>query len=389
MQTLRQDLRHAMRTLARRPGLTAVSVATLALGLGGATAIFSVADAVVLRPLPFAEPDRIVLVRQSDARRGHPVVEIGYPAFRAWRDESRSFTAMAGMPNTNQAFVLTGGQEPVRIMGRSVTARFFDVLGVQPALGRGFTDADDRPGAARVVVLSDALWRERFGADPSVIGRSLTFDGQPAHTVVGVMPRGFAYPREAELWTTLVPGAEWALDAPGVWWMAAIGRLAPGASAASARPELDGIWTRLYGTHLDATGFGVVLTPVTDAVLGSSRAALLALLAGVVLVLMIACANVAGLQIVQTVERRTEWAVRQALGASRPRLARMLMAESLVLTALGGLGGAAIAAWGTPLLVAAAPADVPRLDQVALNARTLLFGLAACAVTGLLAALAP
>ena len=246
MQTLRQDVRHAMRMLARQPGFAAVTILTLALGVGGATAIFSVADAVVLRPLPFDDPDALFILRQSDLKKNHPFVEVSYPAFTAWRERSRSFQGMAAMPSVNQGWVLTGRGEPATLEGRWVSASFFDLLGARPALGRVLREEDDRPGAPRVVVLSDALWRERFGADPAILGQALTLDDQP-YTVVGVMPPSFAYPQRAQVWTAIAASAPpELLQHPGVWWMLALGRLAPGVDVQAARTELDGIWADVY-----------------------------------------------------------------------------------------------------------------------------------------------
>jgi putative ABC transport system permease protein len=208
--------------------------ATLALGIGGATAIFSVAYAVMLRPLPYAEPDRLVMLWQRDERRGQPFVEMSYPAFRDWRASNTVFEDLAGLPSTNQSWTLTGRGEPVELTGRLVSWNLFSVLGVAPALGRGFVPEDDRRGAVRVVVLGHELWRDAFDASPSIVGAGITLDRE-AFTVVGVMPEGFAHPAGARLWTPLVPGVPELAERPGVFWMSAIGRLKPGVSLAQAR----------------------------------------------------------------------------------------------------------------------------------------------------------
>jgi putative ABC transport system permease protein len=387
--SLGRDLALAARRLGRRPGFSGVVVATLALGIGGATAIFSVAHAVVLRPFPFHDPDRLVLLWQSDEHRGQPFVEMSYPTYRDWRDGNHVFTDLAGMPSTNQGWVLTLGDRPRGVSGRIVTANFFSVLGVAPARGRAFVPEDDRVGAARVVVLSDALWRGVFGSAPDVVDRSIVLDGE-SFGVVGVMPRGFAYPRGAELWTPVVPavGAEVAEDA-GVWWMSGLGRLAPGVSLGDARREMGALALAYNREHFQAEGITAAVTPLAQAVLGPTRPALLALLGAVGLVLLVACANVAGLQLVQLAERSQEMAVRLALGASPGRLARALFAESLVLCAAAGILGVLTARAAVPVLVALAPGEVPRLNEASVDSATLVFaGLVSLVSTGL-CALAP
>jgi putative ABC transport system permease protein len=384
-----RDLVLAARRLGRRPGFTAVAVATLALGIGGTSAIFSVAHAVVLRPFPYHDPDRLVLLWQSDEQRGQPFVEMSYPTYRDWRDRNDVFTELAGMPSINQGWVLTLGDRPRGVNGRIVTASFFSVLGVAPALGRALVPEDDRVGAARVVVLSDALWRNAFGSAPDVVGRSIVLDGE-SYTVVGVMPRGFAYPRGAELWTPIVPavGAAIAEDA-GVWWMSGLGRLAPGVSLEDARREMGALALAYNREHFQAEGITAVVTPLDEAMLGPARPALLALLGAVGLVLLVACANVAGLQLVELAERSREMAVRLALGASPGRLARTLLGESLVLCAAGGILGVLAARVAVPVLVALAPGNVPRLGEAAVDSATLVFAVLVSLVSVGLSGLAP
>src|SRR5262245_14373718 len=269
-----QDLAHAARRLWRRPAFTAVAAGTLALGIGGAVAIFSVARAVVLRPLPYAEPDRLALVWQSDAERGQPFVEMSYPAFRDWRASNPSFQDMAGLPSTNQTWTLSERGEPVELVGRLVSWSFFDVLGVRPALGRTLAADDDRRGAARVVLLSHSLWRDRFGSDPRIVGAPLVLDGEP-FAVVGVMPDGFAYPAGAELWTPLVPGVSELAEKPGVWWMSAIGRLKPGITLEQARRDMAAHASAYNRDKYQAPGVTAVVTPLAEAVLGPTRHVLL------------------------------------------------------------------------------------------------------------------
>jgi len=388
MGSFRQDLAHAVRRLARRPLLTLIAIATLAVGIGGAVAIFSVAHAVILRPLPYAQPDRLVLVWQSDLRRGQPFVEMSYPTFRDWRARNTVFEDLAGLPSTNQSWTLRGRGEPVQLVGRLVSSNFFSVLGVPPALGRAFVAEDDRRGAARVVVLGHALWRDRFGADPLAVGSSVVLDREP-FTVVGVMPEGFAHPAGAQLWTPLVPGVSELAEQPGVWWMSALGRLKPGVSLEQARRDMAALATAYNRETYKAEGITAVVTPLAEAVFGLTRPALLALLGGVGLVLLVACANVAALQLVQVSERAPEMALRTALGASHAQLARGVVTESLVLGFLGGGLGVLGAFAGVPLLVALSPQDVPRLGDAALDATALGFALVATLLTVGATAVAP
>lgn len=388
MGSFRQDLAHAVRRLARRPLLTLVATATLAIGIGGATAIFSVAHAVILRPLPYAQPDRLVSLWQSDLRRGQPFVEMSYPTFRDWRERNGVFEDLAGLPSTNQSWTLRGRGEPVQLVGRLVSWNFFSVLGVPPALGRALLPEDDRRGAARVVVLAHALWRDRFGADPGAVGRSVVLD-QDTFTVVGVMPAGFAHPAGAQLWTPLVPGVSELAEQPGVWWMSGLGRLKPGVSLAQARRDMAAIALAYNRETYKAEGITAVVTPLAEVVFGSTRPALLALLGGVGLVLLVACANVAALQLVQVSERAPELALRTALGASHAQLARGVAAESLALGLIGGGFGVLCAFAGVPLLVALSPQDVPRLGDAALDATALGFALFATLLATAATALGP
>jgi putative ABC transport system permease protein len=388
MPTFGDDLAHALRRLARRPAFVAVASGTLAVGIGAATAIFSVAHAVMLRPLPYARPERLVTVWQQDLDRSQPFVEMSYPAFRDWRAANPAFEDLAGLPSTNQSWTLTGRGEPVELTGRLVSWSFFEVMGVRPALGRTLTPEDDRRGAARVVVLGHDLWRGRFGADPRVVGTSLVLDGEP-FTVVGVMPRGFAYPAGAAMWTPVVPGVPELAETPGVFWMSAVGRLKPGVSLEQARRDMRAFATRYNRDKYQAPGITAVVTPLQEIVLGPARPTLLALLAGTGLVLLVACANVAALQLVRMEARAPELALRTALGASGARLVRGLLAESLVLGVLGGGLGTLAALAGVPALVALSPAEVPRLGEATLDATALAFALAVTLLTVAATALAP
>jgi putative ABC transport system permease protein len=388
LEAFGRDLTFAARRLARRPGFAVVAAATLAVGIGGASAIFGVANAVVLRPFPFHEPERLVLLWQNDTRRGQPFVEMSYPMYRDWRQRNRVFTDLAGMPSTNQSWVLTGRGRPAKLVGRIVTANFFSVLGVAPALGRVFVPDDDRPGAGRVVVLGDGLWRDRFGAAPDVVGRAIDLDGE-SFTVVGVMPPRFAYPRGAELWTPVVPAVGALAEDPKVWWMSGLGRLAPGVSLGDARREMSAFVEAYDRERFQADGYAAVLTPLAESVLGPTRPALLALLGAMGLLLLVACANVAGLQLVELVERGQEMAVRLSLGASPAGLARALFAECLVLSGVAGLAGVLLARAALPLLVTLAPGDVPRLHRASVDAGTLAFAALVTLLCAAVCGLAP
>jgi putative ABC transport system permease protein len=396
MDGLWSELRHAARRLVRRPGFAAVVVGTLALGIGGATAIFSIADAVLLRPLPFADPARLVLVAQRDLRN-QSALAISYPVYRHWRDHNRVFADLAGMAEGNGGWALTGRGEPVRLVGRLVTANFSSVLGVKPLLGRFLAPEDDRIGAAPSVVISHALWRERFSQDPAILGQTLVLDGK-AHVVVGVMPQGFAYPPGAQLWIPLVPGVGAAtVEHGGIQWMTALGRVKPGVSFAGARTDLTGLLggylhdvVERFRLHdvLDPGAFVGTIEPVSEAMFGRTRAVILALLGGVLVVLLIAAANVAGLLLMHTAERRSEMVVRMSLGARRGRLARAVFAESLLLSVLGGSAGLFVAWLAIPLLVRLSPEDVPRLQDAAIDARVFVFAVLVLLATAFLSALA-
>jgi predicted permease len=378
------DLRYAFRTLWKSPGYAAVAIATLALGIGANTAIFSVVDGVLLKPLPFPESDRLVQVA------------VGYPLGAMWtyRTVPTSYTGVAAYDYGSHVNLFVKG-EAERIQGRPVSAEFFSVLGIRAMLGRTFRPGEDAPGAAPVVVISEGLWRRRFGADRSFIGQSIAIDGT-SREVIGVVPRSFAFPAVGtDLWIPI------RLDAtliPSVWGAqnaTLIGRLKPEVTVAQAAAEhraliptvresfpfkLPDIWGRHERNRVEAL----------DAVIGQSvESRLTLLLAAVGLVLLVACVNVANLNLTRLAVREREVAVRQALGGSRLRVARQLVVEQLVLSAAGGLVGIGIAVIATPLLVHWLPPDTPRLDEVRIDPRVLGFTAVAIVLAGLLASLGP
>jgi putative ABC transport system permease protein len=382
------DLRLAIRSLRRRPLLFLVAASALALGIGASTAVFSVVDAVLLRPLPFAQAERLFLLWQSIPEAHAPFVEVTYPFYREIGARTRSFAGLAAMPVSNSGFTIGGG-EPLRVDGRIVSGTFFDVLGARAALGRTFGPDEDKVGMSRVIVISDGLWRRGFGGDPAVVGRTLDVDGTPM-TVIGVMPPAFRYPSGADLWTPLVPVIPEVVEKPNVAWAIVIARLAPGVSAAQARAELDDLTAAQLKIYAPTSPpVKSVLRPLAREWFGASRPALLILLGAVLLVLLLACANVAALLLARAAARQREIAVRLALGASRGRLARELLAEAALIAAVGGAAGTLLATWGVRGLIGLVPAAVPRLQDTAIDLRVLAFALALTATAALAAGLVP
>ncbi len=379
------DVRLALRSLTRTPVLTAVVVATLALGIGANTAIFSVVDGILLRPLPFPESEELVGVWADFTERGGPEREwLSYPNFADLREQATSLESLAVYQGW--APTLTDDGEAERLLGAQISAGMFaGVLGVNPLIGRPFRAEEAVPGAEGVVLLSHGLWRSRFGASLDVVGRSLSLDGEP-HTVVGVMPEGFRPPfvRDADVWRPLRMNAGSSCGR-GCINLRSVGRLAEGASLARARSELEGLSDRLR-EQFPAANAGTSFYPVSlrEDLVGEARTPLWLLLGAVGFVLLIACVNVANLLLARGAARKGQVAVRAALGAGRGRIAREVLVESLVLAGLGGAVGVGLAYWGTDLLVAMAPDGIPRIHEVTVDPRVLAFTVVVTVAAGLL-----
>jgi putative ABC transport system permease protein len=386
MQTLLQDLRYGMRMLFKNPGFTLIAVLTLALGIGANTAIFSVVNAVLLRPLPYPRPERLVRLWESHAPSNLPRFSVTYPTFLDWRQQNQSFEKMAAF--REDGFNLQTGDEPRRVNGARVTADFFAVLGVVPALGRAFSAQEDTPGGERVVILGHALWRQSFGGDAQIIGKEVRLNGQNCQ-VVGVMPPGFRYPNEeTELWLPYQLDA--AETGRGPHFLRVLGRLKEGATLQQARAEFDTIARRLEQAYPDTNkDWRVFMLPLNESLSGELQRPLSILLGAVLFVLLIACANVANLLLARHAAREREIAIRAALGAGRWRIIRQLLTESLLLALAGSIGALLFAAWGVDLLKKIGPRNIPRLQEAALDAPVLGFTLAAGLLTGLIFGLAP
>ena len=389
-EQLRQDAGFGTRLLRREPGFAAATVLTLALAIGATTTIFSIVDAVLLQPPPFPEPERLVTLWQTDPQDGGRPVEPAPANFLDWREQAASFERVAAVEPFS--FDHTGAGEPEVFYGSLVTEGFFETLGVGAARGRTFLPDEFRPGSG-VVVLTDGFWRRRFGADPGILGRALTLDGRP-WTVVGVLPPGFALGLERGRGERDVYApkaiAERETFLRGDGWWRVVARLRPDATPAAAQAEMDAVAARLAADHPRTNaGVGARVVPLHARQVEAVRPALLLLLGGVVLVLLIACVNVANLMLARGARRAQEFTIRAAVGGGRGRLLRQLLTESLVLAALGGVGGVALTAFALDAIVALMPADVPRLAEVTVNGRILGFAAGLVLTTAAAFGLAP
>jgi len=386
MDTLFQDLRFGIRLLWKNPGFSGVAVLALALGIGANTAIFSVVNSVLLRPLPYAEPDRLFELREVKLPE-HPDFPVTPATFLDWQNQSATFAQIGAYLPTS--LNVSGAANPERLRAAQLSAGFISMLGVNPAIGREFLPEEDQPGQNSVAIISHRLWQRQFAADPEVLSRTIKLNDK-VYTIVGVMPPKFAYPEtDTDIWIPLALDAD-DRQAYGAHYLSVVGRLNPGATVEQARADMSGIAESLAEQHPDMKrGWTVNVVSMLDYAVSDTRPALLVLLGAVAFVLLIACANVANLMLARGAGRQKEIAIRTALGSSRWRIARQLLTESVFLAVVGGAAGLLLAVWGVAALLAVAPKDLPRLNDVSIDTRVLLFTIGITLLTGLVFGVIP
>src|ERR1043166_109292 len=383
MSNILKDILYAIRSLAKHPGFTAIALITLALGIGANTAIFSVVNAVLLRPLPYDDPERIVWLWDTQPQLATTPTSL--PDFLGWKEQNRSFEHLAAFQGGNM-FVDAGDGSTDTPVGL-VTPELFSVFHVSPILGRTFTNEETQPGRFRVAVLSHSMWQSRFGSDPNVSGRTIQLNGA-AYTIIGVMPPGFSFPGRAELWRPL-PIDPSKLD-PGPHYLNVVGRLKPGVRLAQAQADMSTIAARLSQQYKEKNaGHGVKVEPLTNVVVGDVGLALYVLLGAVGFVLLIACANLANLMLARVGTRQKEIAVRTALGASRLRIGRQLLIETIMLAISGGVIGLLLAFWAVNWVSSLSDDTIPRVHEITVDPRVAGFTLLISVITGVLFGLAP
>ncbi|MGH9730153.1 MAG: ADOP family duplicated permease, partial [Candidatus Acidiferrales bacterium] len=387
IESLFQDARYALRTLRKSPGFTAVAIVTLALGIGANTAIFSVAYNILLRPLPFRDAGRLVMVWEDDSAYGFAQNTPSPGNFSAWKSQNNVFNDTAAY--SGRTFNLTGHGNPEQFRGIQITANMFPLLGVKPALGRNILPSEDKPGANYAVILSHGMWMANFGGDPQIIGRQVSLNGAN-YSIIGVMPRGFIFPdRTVQMWTP-IGFSEAELDNHGSHYLHVVARLKPGVSLKSANADLGVVARNLQKQFPDSNAKeGAFAVPLRDRLTGSSRIAALILLGAVGFVLLIACANVANLLLARAAGRHRELAMRMALGAGRRRIIRQLLTESIMLSAIAGCAGLLLAFWGTPFLAHLVPEGLAPISGAGINLQVLAFLFTVSIACGILFGLAP
>ncbi len=382
------DIRYGIRVLAKSPGFTIFAVGVLAIGIAATTAIFSVADAILVRPLPYHDAARLVMVWEDASSYGFPKDTPAPGNFADWKARNQVFEDMAAV-SSNESFNLTGSGNPEELLGRGVTANLFSLLGASSVIGRDFRPEDDVPGASRVAILGQGLWVRRFGAERQIVGKEIWLDGEK-FTVVGVMPQGFQFPdRESELWIP-IRFTKQQLANHGSHFLEVVARLKPGVSLEKANANLATIAKELEREHPDDNQkVGAVAVPLRREFAGNTRDAVLVLLGAVCFVLLIACANVANLLLARAAGRRRELAMRLTLGASRGRIIRQMLTESVLLSVLAGAGGVLLASFGTQLLARLIPAGIAPLQGAGVDGRVLAFAFGLSVITGILFGIVP